>query len=190
MLIVLWKVSKSDFQLKKLFHSRIFDMGLSFIFEIFVTSIFEAFYFQFFRNLTNFDPPKKKIHNRDDNSVCLCRDFLRNLWPMLWHNLERVTTQSEPSNVVELKFSEKATKIWQTLLIELPFTEEMANQLGDFVSNFCGLLRKPELYFRILFFQYLHRHNELLKSSRDLTRYLFREIPNNNIISTALLFPT
>ena len=47
-------------------------MGLSFIFEIFVTSIFEAFYFQFFRNLTNFDPPKKKIHNRNDTSVCLC----------------------------------------------------------------------------------------------------------------------
>lgn len=36
-------------------------MGLSFIFDtsdIFVT--FEALYFQIFRNLTNFDPPKKK----------------------------------------------------------------------------------------------------------------------------------
>ena len=29
MLIVLWKVSKSDFQLKESFHSRIFDMRLS-----------------------------------------------------------------------------------------------------------------------------------------------------------------
>ena len=69
-------MSKSDFQLKELFHSRIFDMGLlSFIFDIFdifVTSIFEAFYFQIFRNLTNFDPPKKKVHNRNDTNACLC----------------------------------------------------------------------------------------------------------------------
>ena len=65
-------MSKSDFQLKELYHSRIFDMGLSFIFDIFVTSIFEVFYFQIFRNLTNFDPPKKKVHNRNDTNAFLC----------------------------------------------------------------------------------------------------------------------
>ena len=78
-------------------------MGLSFIFDIFVTSIFEAFYFQIFRNLTNFDPPKKKVHNRNDTNACLCcgttqKEDLHSLDRQMWY-------------VVQFKFSEKAKKI-------------------------------------------------------------------------------
>ena len=51
------------------------------------------------------------------------------------------------SPLPKLKFgySEKATKIWNNLPLDLSFTKQTSKHVGD-CSKFCGLLRKPELY--------------------------------------------
>ena len=46
---------------------------------------------------------------------------------------------------VKLGHSEKATKIWNNLPLDLTFTELSSNQVGE-CFKFCGLFKKPKLY--------------------------------------------
>ena len=47
---------------------------------------------------------------------------------------------------IKFRFSTKASKIWQNLLVDLNLIKHTSNSVGDFVKKNCGLLRKLELY--------------------------------------------
>jgi len=47
--------------------------------------------------------------------------------------------------LLKFSFSEKATQFWSYHPLDLMFTKQTSNQVGD-KSNFFGLLRKAELY--------------------------------------------
>ena len=69
--------------------------------------------------LAIFDPPKKKIHNRNDTTTYI-----------------RIT--------IKFAFSEKATKVDKIFDVNLTVCSNRQIDGEDFV-NFCGLLRKHEL---------------------------------------------
>ena len=66
-----------------------------------------------------------------------------------WSEIER-TVEKEvcivPIGFVKVMFSKKATKIDEIFIVDLTLCSKKCQIDGENFVNFCGLLRKPELY--------------------------------------------
>ena len=64
-----------------------------------------------------------------------------------WFCQEGLIVIDKCTNKVKFMFSKKATKIDEIFTVDLTLCSKCQIDSEDFVNNFCGLLRKHELYY-------------------------------------------